>query len=61
MSMLRTFGESEVVDKTTISIRADDADPVIAVLSSNPVVSQLRMNEPSLYDAFVKLTGHDFE
>ncbi|MBI0062607.1 ABC transporter ATP-binding protein [Bifidobacterium apousia] len=61
VSMLRTFGEPEVIDKTTISIRADDTDPVIAVLSSNPAVSQLRMNEPSLYDAFVKLTGHDFE
>ena len=61
VSVLRTFGEPEVVDKTTISIRADDTDPVIAVLSSNPAVSQLRMNEPSLYDAFVKLTGHDFE
>ena len=61
VSMLRTFGEPEVVDKTTVLIRADDTDPVIAVLSSNPAVSQLRMNEPSLYDAFVKLTGHDFE
>ena len=61
VSMLRTFGEPEVIDKTTVSIRADDTDPVIAVLSSNPAVSQLRMNEPSLYDAFVKLTGHDFE
>lgn len=61
VSVLRTFGEPEVVDKTTISIRADDTDPVIAVLSSNPAVSQLRMNEPSLYDAFVRLTGHDFE
>ena len=61
VSMLRTFGEPEVVDKTTVLIRADDTDPIIAVLSSNPAVSQLRMNEPSLYDAFVKLTGHDFE
>ncbi len=61
VSMLRTFGEPKVIDKTTISIRADDTDPVIAVLSSNPAVSQLRMNEPSLYDAFVRLTGHDFE
>ena len=61
VSMLRTFGEPEVVNKTTVLIRADDTDPVIAVLSSNPAVSQLRMNEPSLYDAFVKLTGHDFE
>lgn len=61
VSMLRTFGEPKVIDKTTISIHADDTDPVIAVLSSNPTVSQLRMNEPSLYDAFVRLTGHDFE
>ena len=61
VSMLRTFGEPEVVDKTTVLIRADYTDPIIAVLSSNPAVSQLRMNEPSLYDAFVKLTGHDFE
>ena len=61
VSMLRTFGEPEVVNKTTVLIRADDTDPIIAVLSSNPAVSQLRMNEPSLYDAFVKLTGHDFE
>ena len=61
LSELRPFGEPEVVDKTTISIRVNRTDPVIAVLSSNPAVSQLHMNEPSLYDAFVRLTGHDFE
>lgn len=61
LTELRAFGEPEIEDESMVSIRTDDTDSVIAFLSRRPTVSQFHMNEPSLHDAFIRLTGHEFE